>query len=38
LTSHSAELAALISAQAASRIYELENSDGETRIKAAVGG
>ncbi len=35
LTSHSAELAALISSQAESRIYELENSDGETRIKAA---
>ncbi|HFP8700036.1 TPA: AAA family ATPase [Raoultella planticola] len=38
LTSHSAELAALISSQAESRIYELENSDGETRIKAAAAG
>lgn len=38
LTSHSAELAALISSQAESRIYELENSDGETRIKVAAAG
>jgi predicted ATPase len=38
LTSHSAELAELISSQAESRLYELENSDGETRIKAAAAG
>ena len=34
LTSHSAELAGLISAMAESRSYELENSGGQTRIRA----
>ena len=32
LTSHSAELAELISSMAEARLYGLENSDGETRI------
>ncbi len=35
LTSHSAELARLISARAECRLYELENSGGQTQIKAA---